>query len=126
MFKEARKKGFMMVALLAVITAMFKLSVVETTAIAAPSKSHHSSKTSFNTLQNTASVLLYESDSEEEFDNEEADDEVKSLYLPVSYFHQFQVSILRFELQKQHEAWAEKAVKGTYPPIYLVNRNFRL
>lgn len=126
MLKEARKKGFMMVALLAVITAMFKLSVVETTAIAAPSKSHHSSKTTFNYLQTATSVLLYESDLEEEFDTEEADDEVKSLSLSDSYFTRFQVSTLRFELLKQHEEWAEKAVKGTHPPIYLVNRNFRL
>ncbi|MES2555511.1 MAG: hypothetical protein V4604_05130 [Bacteroidota bacterium] len=125
MLKEARKKGFMMVALLAVITAMFKLSVVETTAITAPSKSHHSSKTAYNFMQNATSVLLYETDSEE-FDTEESDDEVKDLTISSSYFDRFQVSTLRFKLQKQHEEWAEKTVKGTYPPIYLVNRNFRL
>lgn len=126
MLKEAGKKGFMMVALLAVITAMFKMSVVDTTVPSPSHKSHHSSKTAFNNLQSTASVLLYEFDSEEEFDTEEADDEVKELYLSASYFGRFQVSTLRFELQKQHEEWAEKTVKGTYPPIYLVNRNFRL
>ncbi|ASS49330.1 MAG: hypothetical protein A3D31_03605 [Candidatus Fluviicola riflensis] len=124
MLKEARKKGFMMVALLAVITSMFKLSVVETTVISSPSKSQHSSKTSFNHLQNNTFVLLFESDSEK-FGNEKSDDEVKSFSISGSYFTRFQVSTLRLELQK-HEEWAEKAVKGTYPPIYLVNGNFRL
>lgn len=126
MLKEFRRKGFMMVALLAVITAMFKMSVVETTVLSTSGKSHHSSKTAFNYLQSTASVLLYEFDSEEEFDTEEADDEVEDLYLSTSYFSQFQLSKLRFALQKRQAEWAEKAVKGTYPPIYLVNRNFRL
>lgn len=126
MLKEARRKGFMMVALLAVITAMFKMSVVETTVLSTSGKSHHSSKSTFNYLQSTTSVLLYELDSEEEFDTEEADDEVEDLYLSTSYFSQFQVSKLRFALQKRQEEWAEKSVKGTYPPIYLVNRNFRL
>ncbi|HLP53867.1 MAG TPA: hypothetical protein VK151_02520 [Fluviicola sp.] len=125
MLKEVRKKGFMMVALIAVVTAMFKLSVVETATLASPSKSHHSSKTAINYMQNATSVLLYESDSEE-FDNEEADDEVKSLWITGSYFTQFQAPALCFELHKQHEEWAETAVKGSYPPIYLVNRNFRL
>ena len=125
MLREVRRKSFMMLALLAIVTAMFKLSVVEASVLPSPSKSHHSSKTSFNYLQSDNSILLYESNSEE-FDNEEADDEVEDLYIATSYFTLFQVSTHCFELQKQHEEWAEKAVKGTFPPIYLVNRNFRL
>src|SRR3989338_10760901 len=101
MLKEARKKGFMMVALLAVITSMFKLSVVETTVISSPSKSQHSSKTSFNHLQNNTFVLLFESDSEN-FGNEKSDDEAKSFSISCSYFTRFQDSTLRLEIVRAH------------------------
>jgi len=90
-----------------------------------PKASFPSKNVSFAKQHDSFALLLLETDSEE-LDVEESDDEVENFTLAFDYLTPFNFTVLQLEDIAPREEWNETSAKGVYPPIYLINSNFRI
>jgi hypothetical protein len=128
MLRQYKKFAFSIIALFAISTSMFKLSIDDVLLSSLPGhKPFHSSETVFTSVHDSSVLLaLEEIDSEEAVDGEDADDEVEDICLEFDLFTDFNFASFQSALVTPSPDWDESSVKGYKAPLYLVNRNFRI
>ena len=121
MLAQKRKFGFLLVAILAIITSTFRPSL-EGTDFTAASHHSHSTKHSYSSLQ--ISSVLYDIEEDSEI---ESGEEANTLIAIAGTFVHFDFSSLQLALAKEAFFRRDDSVYSAYSqPLYLLNSNFRL